>query len=239
MATLKLVICFVILFAVPYLLCGINSAIIVTKIKTGKDIRTMGSGNAGLTNTLRTQGKLAALFVLIGDVLKGVLSVILVSLAFQYIAGLDPRAAGSPYEWVLYASGTTAILGHVFPVYYGFKGGKGVLVTCAVLLAIDWLPALILLGIFAIVVALTRYVSLGSCIAGFLYPFTVLLFSIMEKSPCYWGNFLFSGLMALTIIFMHRENIKRLINHTEKKFGEKKKEQGTSTPDTEEKNKNT
>lgn len=224
MATFKLIICFVILAAVPYLLCGINSAIIVTKIKTGKDIRTMGSGNAGLTNTLRTQGKLAALFVLLGDVAKGVLSVILVGLAFKYIAGLDPRAAGSPYEWVLYASGTTAILGHVFPLYYGFKGGKGVLVTCSVLLAIDWVPAVILLGIFGIVVALTKYVSLGSCIAGFLYPFTVLIFSIIEESPCYWGNFLFSGLMALTIIFMHRENIKRLVNHTEKKFGEKKKE---------------
>ena len=115
-------------------------------------------------------------------------------------------------------------MGHVFPLYYGFKGGKGVLVTCSVLLAIDWVPAVILLGIFGIVVALTKYVSLGSCIAGFLYPFTVLIFSIIEESPCYWGNFLFSGLMALTIIFMHRENIKRLVNHTEKKFGEKKKE---------------
>ncbi len=223
MIDIKIVICFIILVVVPYLLCGINSAIIVTKIRTGKDIRTMGSGNAGLTNTLRTQGKLAALFVLLGDVAKGVLSIILVGLAFQYIAGLDPRAAGSPYEWVLYAAGTSAILGHVFPIYYSFKGGKGVLVTCSVLLAIDWIPAVILLGIFAVVVAISKYVSLGSCIAGTLYPFTVLLFSIMEKSPCYWGNFLFSGLMALTIVFMHRENIKRLINHTEKKFSFKKK----------------
>ena len=218
-----LIICFLIAAAVPYLLCGINTAIIVTKIKTGEDIRTMGSGNAGLTNTLRTQGKLAALFVLLGDVAKGVLSVILVGLAFKYIGGVDPRAEGSAYEWVLYAAGTTAILGHVFPVYYGFKGGKGVLVTCAVLLAIDWLPAVILLAVFAVVVAISKYVSLGSIIAGSLYPFTVLLFSIMEKSPCYWLNFLFSGLMAVTIVLMHRENIKRLINHTEKKFGQKSK----------------
>ena len=218
-----LIICFLIAAAVPYLLCGINTAIIVTKIKTGEDIRTMGSGNAGLTNTLRTQGKLAALFVLLGDVAKGVLSVILVGLAFKYIGGVDPRAEGSAYEWVLYAAGTTAILGHVFPVYYGFKGGKGVLVTCSVLLAIDWLPAVILLAVFAVVVAISKYVSLGSIIAGSLYPFTVLLFSIMEKSPCYWLNFLFSGLMAVTIVLMHRENIKRLINHTEKKFGQKSK----------------
>lgn len=218
-----LIICFLIAAAVPYLLCGVNTAIIVTKIKTGEDIRTMGSGNAGLTNTLRTQGKLAALFVLLGDVAKGVLSVILVGLAFKYIGGVDPRAAGSAYEWVLYAAGTSAILGHVFPVYYGFKGGKGVLVTCSVLLAIDWLPAVILLAVFAVVVVISKYVSLGSIIAGSLYPFTVLLFSIIEKSPCPWLNFLFSGLMAITIVLMHRENIKRLINHTEKKFGQKSK----------------
>lgn len=216
-----IVICFIITAVLPYLLCGINSAIIVTKIKTGKDIRTMGSGNAGLTNTLRTQGKLAALLVLLGDVAKGVLSVILVWLSFKLFAGIDTRAAGSEYEWVLYASGTSAILGHVFPVYYGFKGGKGVLVTVAVLLAIDWAPAVILLGIFAVIVLLSKYVSLGSCIAAFLYPFTVLIFGIFEDSPCYLLNFLFSGLIAVMIIFMHRENLKRLKNHTEKKIGQK------------------
>ncbi len=216
-----LILCFIIAAILPYLLCGVNSAIIVTKIKTGEDIRTMGSGNAGLTNTLRTQGKLAALFVLLGDVAKGVLSVILVSLAFRLLAGIDARAAESAYEWVLYASGTSAILGHVFPLYYGFKGGKGVLVTVAVLLAIDWLPAVILLGIFALVVLLTKYVSLGSCIAAFLYPFTVLIFGIIEKCPCYLLNFLFSGLIAVLIIFMHRDNLKRLANHTEKKLGQK------------------
>lgn len=217
-----LIICFITAAVLPYLLCGINSAIIVTKIKSGKDIRTLGSGNAGLTNTLRTQGKLAALFVLIGDVAKGVLSVILVSLCFKLLAGIDPRAAGCEYEWVLYASGAFAILGHVFPLYYGFKGGKGVLVTVAVLIAIDWVPAVILLGIFGLIVAISRYVSLGSCIAAFLYPFTVLIFGIFEKSPCYIANFFCSALIAALIIFMHRENIKRLIHHTEKKLGEKK-----------------
>ncbi len=126
-----LIICFIITALLPYLLCGINSAIIVTKIKSGDDIRTLGSGNAGLTNTLRTQGKLAALFVLLGDVAKGVLSVVFVGLSFRLLADIDPWSAGSEYEWALYASGASAILGHVFPVYYGFKGGKGVLVTVA------------------------------------------------------------------------------------------------------------
>ncbi|MBD5104450.1 MAG: glycerol-3-phosphate 1-O-acyltransferase PlsY [Ruminococcaceae bacterium] len=216
-----IVICFIITAVLPYLLCGVNSAIIVTKIKTGEDIRTMGSGNAGLTNTLRTQGKLAALFVLIGDVAKGVLSVIFVGLSFKLLAGIDPWAAGCEYEWVLYASGASAILGHVFPVYYGFKGGKGVLVTVAVLLAIDWIPAVILLGIFGLIVAISKYVSLGSCIAAVLYPFTVLIFGIMEESSCRFGNFACSALIAFLIVFMHRENIKRLLNHTEKKIGQK------------------
>ncbi len=217
-----LIVCFIVTALLPYLLCGINSAIIVTKIKSGEDIRTLGSGNAGLTNTLRTQGKAAALLVLLGDLGKGVLSVILVGVSFRLLAGIDPWAAGCEYEWVLYASGASAILGHVFPVYYGFKGGKGVLVTVAVLLAIDWIPAVILLGIFGLIVAVSKYVSLGSCIAAVLYPFTVLVFGIIEKSPCYMGNFICSGLIALLIIFMHRENIKRLIHRTEKKIGEKK-----------------
>lgn len=216
-----IIICYIIAALLPYLLCGVNSAIIVTKIKTGKDIRTLGSGNAGLTNTLRTQGKAAALFVLIGDVAKGVLSVIAVGLSFKLLAGIDPWAAGSEYEWVLFASGAFAILGHVFPLYYGFKGGKGVLVTVSVLFAIDWLPAVILLSVFGLIVAVSKYVSLGSCIAAALYPFTVLIFGFVEKSPCCWGNFACSAMIALLIIFMHRENIKRLINRTEKKLGQK------------------
>lgn len=217
-----LILCFAIMVLVPYLLCGINTAIIVTKIKCGKDIRTLGSGNAGLTNTLRTQGKVAALFVLLGDVAKGVLSIIAVSLSFRLLAGIDCRSPELGWQWALYAAGISAILGHIFPVYFGFKGGKGVLVTVSVLLAIDWLPALILLGVFGIIVAFSKYVSLGSVIAATLYPFTVLIFGIIEKDPFAVVNFLLSGVMGGLIVFMHRENIKRLKNHTEKKLGEKK-----------------
>ena len=205
----------------PYLLCGINSAIIVTRLKTGKDIRTMGSGNAGLTNTYRTQGKAAALFVLLGDVAKGVLSVIIVWLCFKYLVEIDARNASEGYEWALYASGVSAILGHVFPIYYGFKGGKGVLVTVAVLLAINWVPAVILLGIFAVIVAATRYVSLGSCIAAALYPVAVLIFGLIEHNPSVVANTVLSAVIGGLIIFMHHDNIKRLMNHTEKKLGQK------------------
>lgn len=213
--------CYAIMVLVPYLLCGVNTAIIVTKIKSGEDIRKLGSGNPGLTNTLRTQGKIAALFVLIGDVAKGVLSIILVWLSFLLLAGIDPHNKEIGCEWVLYAAGVFATLGHMFPIYYGFKGGKGVLVTVAVLLAIDWPPAVILFGLFALIVAITRYVSLGSCIAAFLYPFAVLIFGIIESNPSIVLNIIFSAIIGAMIIIMHRQNIKRLINHTEKKLGQK------------------
>ena len=161
--------CFAIMVLVPYLLCGINTAIIVTKIKSGKDIRTLGSGNAGLTNTLRTQGKLAALFVLLGDVLKGVLSVLIVRFSFLWLAGIDTTVLANNMNYVAFVAALTGFLGHLFPVYYKFKGGKGILVSVAILMTVEWIPACILLGIFIIVVAITRYVSLGSCIAGGLY----------------------------------------------------------------------
>ena len=215
------ILCFAAMAAIPYLLCGVNSAIIVTKIKTGKDIRTMGSGNAGLTNTLRTQGKLAALFVLIGDILKGVLSILLVHFLFRLFLGIDTYSMTEGYSWINYCSGVFAVLGHIYPVFYGFKGGKGILVTFAVMLTIDAVPALLLLGIFGIVTALTRYVSLGSVIAAALYPFTVLAFSLMEGNVCAWADFAFSAGIAFLLIFMHRANLKRLKNHTEKKLGEK------------------
>lgn len=213
--------CFALMVIVPYLLCGINTAIIVTKIKTGEDIRTLGSGNAGLTNTLRTQGKIAALFVLLGDVAKGVISVILVRLAFYYLAGIDTNVLENGYNFVGFVAGVSGILGHVFPIYFKFKGGKGVLVTVAILLAVEWIPAVILLGIFALIVAISRYVSLGSIIAAALYPPTVLIFSLMANDPCAIANALLSAIVAALLIFMHRANIVRLKNHTEKKLGQK------------------
>lgn len=216
-------ICFAIMVLVPYFLCSVNTAIIVTKIKSGEDIRKLGSGNAGLTNTLRTQGKAAALFVLLGDVAKGVLSIITVWLCFLFIAGIDCHNASSGYGWVLYAAGVAAILGHNFPIYYHFKGGKGVLVTVSVLYAINWLTASILLGIFIVIVAITRYVSLGSCIAAFCYPIAVFIFALVGNDACLIANTALSAVIGALIIIMHRENIKRLINHTEKKLGQKEK----------------
>ncbi len=216
------ILCFVVMVVAPYLISGVNSAIIVTKIKTGEDIRTIGSGNAGLTNTLRTQGKLAALFVLLGDILKGVFSILLVHFCFKLLLGVDTYA-NDGYAWINYCAGIFAVMGHIFPIYYGFKGGKGILVTFSTMLAINWIPALILLGIFGIFVAITRYVSVGSIIAASCYPFAVLLFSYMNGDPNMWFNFIPAAVIGFFLVFMHRANIERLRNHCEKKLGEKSK----------------
>lgn len=213
---LNIILCIAAAVIVPYLLCSINTAIIVTKIKTGQDIRELGSGNAGLTNTLRTQGKIAALFVLLGDVAKGMLSVWAVRILMM-VLGVNV----DEYSWILYIAGIFGILGHIFPIYYHFKGGKGVLVTVSILFAIEWLPALILLGIFAVIVAVSRYVSLGSVIAAILYPITVLIFGFVYNDPNGIIDALCAAVIAFLIVFMHRGNIKRLREGTEKKLGQK------------------
>lgn len=223
MAVLKTILCFAAAVIVPYLISGVNSAIIVTKIKSGEDIRKIGSGNAGLTNTLRTQGKLAALFVLLGDILKGVISILIVHFLFKGVLGIDTYAETDGYEWINYLAGVFAVLGHIFPIYYGFKGGKGILVTFSTMLAISWVPALILLGIFAVLVAITRYVSLGSIVAATCYPFAVLINGYLNGNPNVWLSFIFSAVIGFMLVFMHRSNIVRLKNHTEKKLGEKAK----------------
>jgi glycerol-3-phosphate acyltransferase PlsY len=204
--------------ALPFMLCGINTAIVVTKIKSGEDIRKLGSGNAGLTNTLRTQGKWAALFVLLGDLIKGIASILLVEWAFYLLTG------GIPF-WVPYAAGIFAVLGHVFPVYYGFHGGRGVLVTAAVMYAIDPITVTLLILIFIGVIAVTRYVSLASCIAATLYPISVLIAGFLRGQPIYQTviTAVISAGIGAMLIFMHRDNIKRLLKGRENKISFKSK----------------
>lgn len=187
-----------------YLLGSLNSSLIVGKFY-GIDIRKHGSGNAGTTNALRILGKKAALLVLAGDLMKGVLS---------YLAGylITGSAAGGM------AAGTAAVFGHVWPVFFGFKGGKGVLTSLAVLLMVDWSIALSVLGIFIIIVAITRYVSLGSIIAAALFPLTSLFLGRDTLVT------VVSAIISILIVIMHRTNITRLLNGTESKLGTKKRE---------------
>ncbi|MGI6669530.1 MAG: glycerol-3-phosphate 1-O-acyltransferase PlsY [Acetivibrionales bacterium] len=187
-----------------YLLGSLNSSLITGKFY-GVDIRKHGSGNAGATNMLRTLGKKAALFVLAGDFAKGVLA---------YLAGCCIYGGGKGGM----LAGTAAILGHVWPVFFRFKGGKGVLTSLAVLLLIDWPIALGLLCVFTIILLLTRYVSLGSIVAAFLFPLVSLIFGRSVETV------IFSGIIAALIIIKHRTNIRRLLDGTESKFSFSKKQ---------------
>jgi len=212
-----------------YLLGSCNSSIIVVKLLKHEDIREHGSKNAGLTNTLRCYGKTAALITLIGDLAKGVIaSIIAVYLVFPMLLGesysdsrfIDSYAVG-------YISGFFAILGHIFPLYYGFKGGKGVLVASSILLVIDPVSFCIVIPFFAVVVAVTKYVSVGSIAAACFYPILTFLVHYFHYDLSLGLSLLHTGLTVLTsilLIYMHHENIKRLKNGTENKFGAKKKD---------------
>lgn len=216
--------CYIIMLAVPYLMAGINFSIIVCKIKTGKDIRTMGSGNAGLTNTLRVLGKGAAGIVLLGDVAKAAVAVLIVRLSFLLIGGVNTTDPTSEMTWVEFVAVFMAIVGHCFPLYFGFKGGKGVLAAISAIFVLDWRIACILLGIFIVLVALTRYVSLGSCIASGCFCIAApLLGYFADHDPAFIVNTIIAAFCGGLIIVKHSGNIQRLISHTEKKLGEKSK----------------
>ena len=204
--------CYAIMIIVPYLLCGINTAIIVTKIKTGEDIRTLGSGNAGLTNTLRTQGKIAALFVLLGDVLKGTLSILIVRFSFLWLTGTDTANPDNMMTYVGFAAAVAAIIGHVFPIYFGFKGGKAVATAAAVALMIDWRVFLSAFAVFAIVAALSKTASVSSMSASVA---VAAMTPVFTRNPVLISLGIFT---CLLVLLMHRSNIRRLISGTEPHF---------------------
>jgi glycerol-3-phosphate acyltransferase PlsY len=191
-----------------YLLGSLNTAVIVGKIY-GKDIRSHGSRSAGLTNTLRVLGKSAAAFVLAGDILKGVIACFIGLRLGVYVH------SGEAVDCVsLLAAGAGAVIGHNWPAYFGFKGGKGALTAAAVLFMFDWVMALICLGVFATIVALTRYVSLGTISAAMF--FVAISFIPVFGHSLYFH--IFGFLMALIIIFKHKGNIQRLLSGTENKL---------------------
>ncbi len=193
----------------PYLLGSMNFAIIISKAKYGSDIRGYGSGNAGMTNMMRTFGKTAAAMTLLGDALKAIVS------------GLIGYACLGMYG--AYIAGLFCILGHMFPVYYKFKGGKGVVTAYASILMCDPVVFLVLLLIFVIIVAFTKYISLGSVMCMLLYP--VILDRMHRLVNGATGAYVIIAMFnAALIIFMHRENIKRLLKGKENKFSFKKSE---------------
>lgn len=200
-----------------YLLGSINFAIIITKIYTGNDIRDSGSGNAGFTNVLRTVGKLPSILTLLGDFLKGVASVLL---GFGIASLLTTDSQLIRFGGYLATVG--AILGHMFPLYYRFKGGKGILVTAGTLILLDPRTLLVILAVFLIVVAFTKIVSISSICAAVAFPITTITLRIFEHGHYILWDAILSISVAVVIIYMHKENIRRILNGTEKKFGSKK-----------------
>ena len=214
--------CYIIMLCVPYLMSGINFSIIVCKMKTGKDIRTLGSGNAGLTNTMRVLGKPSAAVVLIGDVSKAALAVLAVRLCFLWIGGVNTADISSQMKWAEYMAVFMAIVGHCFPMYYGFKGGKGVLAAISGIFVLDWRIACILLGMFIVIAAITKYVSLGSIISSASFCVCAALFgSFADSDPASAVNTIIAAFCGGLIIYRHKANIGRLLSHSEKKLGEK------------------
>ena len=203
-----------------YLLGSFNSSILVVRLLKHQDIREFGSHNAGLTNTLRCFGKGCAALTLVGDLAKGIVAVLL-SKGICELLGTG-LTAQNDVHFIGYIAGIFAILGHVFPIYYHFKGGKGVLVGVSVFLGIDWKVFLCLIVIFAVVLAISKYVSLGSIIAAACCPVVTFLFQFWQRGdlPMWylWLNPGLAALMGAWVIYMHRTNIQRLKAGNENKF---------------------
>ena len=216
---MKYAFAFVLAAVLGYFLGSLNFAIIVVKIMKGKDIRTMGSRNAGLTNTYRCCGPACAGITLVGDLLKGVIAVALArGFASLLSAGLSPD---NDTHYIGYIAGFFAIIGHVFPIYFGFKGGKGVLVGVSTFIAVDARVFLVLLVIFAIVLTISKYVSLASIISSAMCPFVTFLMARFAGGLSTGRSLLYLALsvpMITIVIIMHRSNIERLKNGTENKF---------------------
>ncbi len=211
---------------VGYLLGSVNWAIIVTRAFSNKDIREEGSGNAGATNVLRAHGGKAAAFTALGDVCKSVLAVLFGGWLALYI----PQAVGGTMDASAvrllggYIGGFCGIIGHVFPVFYGFRGGKGVLATLGMFLVLDWRVALLCLGIFAVIVACCRMVSLGSVLAiGCGAPLLLFFGLVTDNAPLEQVLFcvVFALLVESVIVIKHKENLKRIVAGTERRLGEK------------------
>ena len=205
---------------VSYLLGSINSAVLVSRLFYGEDIRKKGSGNAGLTNTMRVYGKKAGALVLLGDILKTALAILIsaVFFGFHYYFSF---ATGD----VLYLSAVACVVGHTYPIYFKFKGGKGVLCTAAAVLILAPAVFAVEILIFAIMLFGFKYVSLSSLAVAFFYPLLTdrlfRLFFGVSPSLLILLSCIFIGLF---IFYTHRTNIRRLLDHCENKVSFKKRD---------------
>ena len=217
MENIRLILSMGLIAVISYLIGCLNFAIIICKIMYGKDIRDFGSGNAGMTNVARTFGKVPAILTTIGDFLKGTIAMLAGQLIHLLVCGTE-----YPY-YAKYFVCVMVLIGHAYPVLYNFRGGKGILVSAGVILILDWRILIILCLIFGVVFFTTRIVSLGSIIVAVMFAVLTLVFGLVEQSPHVWTDTLTTSLMAAFVLYLHRANIKRLLNGTEHRFGGKKK----------------
>lgn len=208
----------VVIAVLSYLLGSVNFGIILSRKIEKDDVREHGSGNAGSTNMLRSYGKKMAALTIIGDMLKVAVAILIA----RFIIGSEDYNS-----YILFAksfAGLFCVLGHIFPCYFNFKGGKGVATCGGMVFMIDWRIALILLVIFILIVAVTKWVSLGSIIMAVLYP--ILMFAFYRSL---WITVI-SAVFSVIVIVAHRNNIKKLINGTESKISfSKKKDKNDET----------
>jgi len=213
--------------AIAYLLGSIPFGYLLVRVFLKQDIRATGSGNIGATNVARSGAKGLGLATLLLDLGKGYAAVVIARVLAEHAlgaAGLTAAGAATVYD-VEVAAAVAAICGHVFPVWLGFKGGKGVASALGVFLALDWRTAVATLLVFLLVFAFTRYVSLASVIAAAAFPLFGFHF-VTERTPMVWFGFLF---IPALIIVKHRENIQRLLGGTESRFGAKRKSEANSS----------
>ena len=203
-----------ILLILAYVLGSVPFGLIAGKVAKGVDVREYGSGNIGATNVIRVCGKPIGYCVFTLDVLKGFLPTFF-TIFFAKKFGLSNEAVG----WFGVCAGVLSVLGHSFSCFLKFKGGKGVCTALGVIIGLDWRVALIGYGIFLIILACTRYVSLGSIIATLSVPVMFIFVKYFQAPLAYK----FLGVLLFVAIFLkHIPNIKRLLTGTESKFGEKK-----------------
>ena len=200
---------FIIVAIIAYLIGSINFSVIISKKMAGFDVREKGSGNAGTTNMLRAVGKKAAAITLICDILKGVVAILIAMLIGKILKSSNTAL-------LVQIAGVAVILGHTFPIFFKFKGGKGVATSLGVLIMSNWQIGLICLVFALVLMVLTQMVSVGSIAAAILYPVLTLF---IPQNYIVSGNYLiYSIILAVLIVFNHRENVKRLLNGTENKI---------------------
>ena len=211
----------IVIAMIGYLIGSVNLSIVLSKLMGKGDIREHGSGNAGTTNTLRVLGKGPAALVLIFDICKAVIAIFV---ARWLLNITNVSSTDISYAIGNLAAAFGAILGHNFPIYYGFKGGKGIATSLGALLMIEWQIGLVCLIFALVLMILSRMVSLGSICAAVLYPVLVWVMGEAFGAEGKFAYVIFAVCIASLAIFRHRANIKRLLNGTENKLWKTKKE---------------